>query len=93
MALKKPQNKSSKSLFDRYGGRMTTEQINRILDQETMHPWEREYIKRVVERYHSPTSPHITKSEFQSALKEMAQNTKDPVERNRIEQLKRRFGL
>ena len=87
------QQKKEPSLFQRYGGRMTTQQIERLLDQMSMHPWEKEYVKRVFERYHSPTSPHITEKEFEQGLNEMLRNTRDPVERNRIEQIKRKFGL
>lgn len=92
MAQQKPQSQSS-SLFKRYGGRMTVDRINQMLNQKSMHPWEREYIKRVIERYHSPVSPHITEQEFRQALDEMLKNTRDPVERNRIEELKKMFGL
>jgi hypothetical protein len=88
-----PQEKKSDSLFKQYGGRMTTRQIEQFLNRMTMHPWEREYIKRVFERYHSPVSPHITEEEFKQGLDEMLKNTRDPVERNRIEQIKRKFGL
>lgn len=92
MAQQKPQPQKP-SLFSRYGGRMTTNQINQILDRKPMHPWEKEYLKRVIERYHNPVSPHITEEEFRQALDEMQKNTRDPVERNRIEDLKKTFGL
>jgi len=87
------EQKKPSSFFQKYGGRMTTQQIERLLNQIPMHPWEREYVKRVFERYHSPVSPHITEEEFKRGLDEMLKNTQDPVERNRIEQIKRKFGL
>lgn len=88
-----PQQKPSRSLFSRYGGRMTTEQIRQLMNRQTMHSWQREYINRVVERYHSPVSPHITEDEFKRALQEMVQNTRDPVDPKKIEEIKRFFGL
>jgi hypothetical protein len=87
------QQKKPPSLFKRYGGRMTTQQIDQLINQMSMHPWEKEYVKRVFERYHSPTSPHVTEEEFKQGLDEMLKNTQDPIERNRIEQIKRKFGL
>lgn len=93
MKKQTPQKPSSGNFFQRYGGRMTTGQLNQFLNRMTMYPWEKEYVKRVFERYHHPTSPHITEKEFKSALEEMAKNTKDPVQIKRIKELKKRFGF
>lgn len=93
MANKNQKKPLSKSLFNQYGGRMTLGQIDRIISQKAIHPWAKEYIKRVIERYHSPVSPHITEEEFKRGLEEMAKNTNDPVEKRHIEDLKKTFGL
>lgn len=84
---------SSRSLFSRYGGRMTLNQINQLLNRTTMRPYEREYIKRTIERYHNPLSPHITEQEMRQSLQEMTQNTKDPVQLDLVKKLKKTFGL
>ncbi len=93
MNKQKPSRSFSGSLFRKYGGRMTLSQLHQFLSRESMHPWEREYTKRVIEKYHFPSSPHITEQEFKKALEEMAKNTKDPMGIKRINQLKKRFGL
>lgn len=80
-------------LFRRYGGRMTLPQIQQYLNRIPMRDIEREYFNRVIERYHNPVSPHITREEFQRAINEMLQNTKDPLEKSRLERIKKEFGL
>jgi len=87
------EQKKPPSIFQRYGGRMTTQQINQLVDQMSMHPWEKEYVKRVFERFSDPTSPHVTEEEFKQGLDEMLKNSQDPIDRIRIEQIKRKFGL
>lgn len=88
-----PKQQSSRNLFSQYGGRMTLNQINQLLNGTTMRPYEREYIKRTIERYHSPVSPHITEQEMRQSLQEMTKNTNDPVQLDLVEKLKKTFGL
>lgn len=92
----KPQKQSKprdQSLFRRHGGRMTIPQIHQILNRIPMTDREREYAKRVFEKYHNPVSPHVTREEFKKAINEMLQNVKDPLEKERLKRIEKEFGL
>ncbi len=79
--------------FSRHGGALTKEQMAKYVDSiPHFQPWEREYIKRVLERYDVPSySRFITREEFLKALDEMAKNQQDPIDPQEIERIKKIF--
>lgn len=53
---------------------------------------DKEYVKRVMERFDIPSySRWITREEFKKGLEEMAKNPRDPIDRREVEQLKKHF--
>ena len=79
--------------FRRHGGGLTRDQIGRYVDMISgFQPWEKEYIKRVLERYDvSPHSQYITREEFFKALEEMKGNARDPIDPAEIERIEKVF--
>ena len=76
--------------FSRHGGKLTRRQFGLYVDRiPHFHPSEREYIKRVMERYDTRTSRFITREEFFKGLDEMEKNKKDPITRQEIERIKK----
>ncbi|GEM_PF-1714482 len=91
---KTPSGRPSHSdIFSRYGGRITVNQFNKLVSRLPMLGIPREYVKRVMEGYHNPGSPHITRKEFLEGLEKMRNNTRDPVDTQLIERIKRSFGF
>jgi hypothetical protein len=85
--------KSSRSdIFGRYGGKITLNQFKEILSRTPMQTTQREYVKRVIEKFHHPYySRGITREEFEKGLDEMLRNTRDPIGRHLIEKIRKRF--
>ncbi|MBI4123106.1 MAG: hypothetical protein HY458_01940 [Parcubacteria group bacterium] len=78
--------------FSRYGGRMSRQQFEQYINTVTLLPEEREYVKRVMERFDIPTySMGITREEFFQGLDEMAKNPNDPITPEETERIKERF--
>lgn len=85
---KKPQ----RDVFSRYGGRLTQRQFEQRMHRVPLRPEDKEYVKRVMERFDNPHySRGITKDEFQKGLDEMLKNTRDPIDRQKIERLREHF--
>lgn len=80
------------NVFNRHGGKITREQLAWQVDRiPSFQPWEREYIKRVLERYDTDTNRYITREEFFQGLEEMAKNDKDPITPEEVERIKKAF--
>lgn len=78
--------------FSRYGGRMSRQQFEQYINTVTLLPEEREYVKRVMERFDEPTfSMGITREEFFRGLDEMAKNPDDPITPEEADRIKDRF--
>ncbi|HEY4475916.1 MAG: hypothetical protein UY78_C0028G0007 [Parcubacteria group bacterium GW2011_GWA1_53_13] len=78
--------------FSRYGGSMSREQMNQYIDLVTLTPEEREYAKRIMERFDiAAYSMGITREEFFQGLDEMANNPNDPIDPQEVERIKERF--
>ena len=56
-----------------------------------MKAFQKEYVTRLMERYHSSTSRGITKQEFEQGLQELRTNKKDRVTERDIEKIKKAF--
>ena len=85
--------KPSPDVFSRYGGRLTGQQFRKRMRRIRMQPrHKKEYVERVMERF--DTAPHsrgITRQEFEKGLDEMAKNTRDPIDRENVERLRKHF--
>ncbi len=88
-----PAKPSSSNIFSRHRGRITLRQFNEMISRIPMRDIEREYSKRVMERFHHPHSPHLTEQELKQGLNEMLHNVRDPIQRQLIERIKRKFGV
>jgi Ca2+-binding EF-hand superfamily protein len=88
-----PAKPSGSSIFRRYGGRITLGQFNEMISRIPMRDIEREYTKRVMERFHHPQSHHLTEKEFKQGMNKMLLNTRDPIQRQLIERIKRNFRV
>ena len=78
--------------FSTYGGMMSRQQFEQYINTVTLLPEEREYVKRVMERFDEPTfSMGITREEFFRGLDEMANNPNDPIDPQEVERIKERF--
>ena len=83
---------SGSDIFKRHGGKLTRQQLARYMWQIPLRPQEKEYVKRVMERFDQPHySRWITREEFEKGLEEMAKNPYDPIDRKEVERLKRYF--
>jgi len=56
-----------------------------------MKPFQKEYVTRLMERYHSATSKGITTKEFEQGLQELKTNKKDRITDRDIEKIKKAF--
>lgn len=90
---KKEKNQILKrDVFSRYGGRLTPEQLKREMWRVPLRPEEREYVKRVMERFDQPYfSRGITREEFYKGLEEMTKNLQDPISPEEVERIKKYF--
>ena len=78
--------------FSNYGGRMSRQQFEQYINTVTLLPEEREYVKRLMERFDISTySMGITREEFFQGLDEMAKNPNDPITPEEAERIKQRF--
>ncbi|HEY4511108.1 MAG TPA: hypothetical protein VJG29_01930 [Candidatus Paceibacterota bacterium] len=78
--------------FSNYGGRMSHQQFEQYINTVTLLPEEREYVKRLMERFDIPSySMGITREEFFQGLDEMAKNPNDPITPEEAERIKQRF--
>lgn len=63
------------------------------MDRLPIRPDQREYTKRVLERYDNPGwDQGITREEFLKGLDEMAKNPHDPISPQEVERLKQHFS-
>lgn len=84
--------KPQRDVFSRYGGRLTQQQFEQRMQRVPLRSENKEYVKRVMERFDNPHySRGITKEEFQKGLDEMLKNTRDPIDRQKLERLKKHF--
>jgi hypothetical protein len=80
-----------RDVFSRHGGRLTPRQLERYLWRVPLYKEEKEYVERVMERFHHPYSRWITREEFYKGLDEMAKNPRDPISPQEVERLKKYF--
>ena len=84
--------RKSNNIFSKHGGKLTRKQFEQRLKRVPLQSWQREYVKRVMERFDEPRySRGITEKEFNEGLDEMAKNTKDRIEHKHIERIKKHF--
>jgi len=77
--------------FNRHGGRLTRKQFAAYVDRVSLQPWEREYVKRVMERYDVQHNRYISREDFFDGLDEMVKNQKDPISKAEVERIKKEF--
>ncbi len=71
---------------------MSRQQMDQYIDLVTLLPEDREYVKRVMERFDISTySMGVTREEFFQGLDEMAKNPNDPITPEEAERIKERF--
>ena len=79
--------------FQRSNGRLSIEQMHQYMDRIQFRPDQREYVKRVLERFHEPShSVGITRDEFIKGLDEMTKNPRDPISPQEVERIKQHFS-
>lgn len=89
---KRDSSSKRRDIFDKYGGKLTREQFKRHMWNVPMRTVDKEYVKRVMEKFDVPYySRGITKEEFHKGLDQMLKNTRDPIGRRGIERLKKYF--
>lgn len=77
--------------FSRNAGRLSKQQFELYLNRVPLHPWEREYVKRVMEKFDDHYSLGITREEFFKGLDEMAENPRDRITKEHAERIKKYF--
>ena len=77
--------------FSRNNGKLSKKQFERYLHQVPLQTWEREYVKRVMEKFNTSWSRGISKDEFLKGLDEMAKNPHDQIDANEIKRIKKYF--
>ena len=77
--------------FSRYGGMMSRQQMDQYIGLVSLTPEEREYVRRLMERFDTPYSVGVTREEFFQGLDEMANNPNDPIDPQEVERIKERF--
>ena len=81
-----------KDIFSRYGGRLFKHQMHDVISRIPLHEHEKEYVKRVMEKFDHPSfSEGVTREEFFKGLDEMAKNQYDPIDSTKVESIKRHF--
>ncbi|MDA1337486.1 MAG: hypothetical protein O3C23_01835 [bacterium] len=82
---------NSNDAFSRNNGRLSKRQFELYLNQVPLQIWEREYVKRVMDKFDTSWSQGITRDEFLKGLDEMAKNPHDQIDASDIENIKRHF--
>lgn len=84
---------SKRDVFSRYyRERLTPKQLERELWKVPLSRTDKEYVKRVMERFSHPYySQGITREEFERGLKEMEENYNDPIDKKEIERIRKHF--
>ena len=77
--------------FSRNAGRLSKKQFELYLNRVPLRSWEREYIKRVMEKFDTSYSLGLTKKEFYKGLDEMAKNPRDQISTALVERIKKYF--
>lgn len=77
--------------FSRHGGRLSKRQFEQYLNMVPLQLWEKEYVKRVMEKFNNQYSQGLTREEFFQGLEEMAKNPNDQIDSADIERIKSRF--
>jgi|YelNatPaOPRAMG01_1025707.scaffolds.fasta_scaffold12504_7 hypothetical protein len=81
-------------VFKSSGGRVSRDRLNNFIDNLPLTQWDREYVKRVMEKFDNPGySEGITKEEFLQGLSEMEKNIRDPIDREKVLRIKNFFGI
>jgi len=81
-------------IFKLSGGRISKQNLERLIERAPLTQWDKEYVKRVMEKFDNPYySRGITKEEFLKGLSEMEENIRDPLEKREIDRIKKFFGL
>ncbi len=78
-------------VFSTYGGVMSRQQMDQYIGLLTLTQEEREYVRRVMERFDTSYSVGITREEFFQGLDEMTKNPNDPIDPQEVERIKERF--
>lgn len=93
MAIENKPNQTPYDAFQRSNGRLSKEQMHQYVDKTYMRPDQKEYVKRVLERFNEPSySMGITREEFMKGLDEMAKNPHDSISHEEVERLKQHFS-
>lgn len=77
--------------FSRHGGRLSKRQFEQYLNRVPLQSWDREYVKRVMEKFNTSYSRGITRDEFHKGLDEMAKNPRDRINKTKIALIKKYF--
>lgn len=77
--------------FSRNSGKLSKRQFEQYLNRVPLRSSQKEYIKRVMEKFNTSYSRGITKEEFYKGLDEMAKNPRDHITSKHIELLKKYF--
>ena len=96
MFSKMPKSKESNNygFFNRHGAtrKVFPERLARRMRRvKYLKPYQREYVTRLMERYHSSTSKGITKKEFEQGLKELETNKRDRITHRDVEKIRKAF--
>lgn len=71
---------------------MSSKRLSTHLRRVPLSPQQREYVRRVMERYDERIrSRGVTREEFHKGLDEMAKNSRDPISRREVETIKKYF--
>ncbi len=77
--------------FSRNAGKLSKRQFEQYLNRVPLQSWEKEYVKRVMEKFNTSYSLGITREEFQKGLDEMAKNPRNRINKTKIAQIKKYF--
>ncbi|MDO8558074.1 MAG: hypothetical protein Q7S09_02715 [bacterium] len=79
--------------FSRNAGRLSRQQMDEHISRMPMFQHDQEYIKQVMGKFDiAGYSQGITREEFHKGLDEMAKNTRDPIDLQKIERIKTHFN-
>ncbi|KKU86676.1 MAG: hypothetical protein UY15_C0005G0055 [Parcubacteria group bacterium GW2011_GWA2_47_9] len=86
-------NQNPYDAFQRSNGRLSKEQMHQYMDRMPFRPDQREYAKRLLERFDHPGYDlGITRDEFLKGLDEMAKNPHDPISPQEVERIRQHFS-
>ena len=91
MGLFSRYTRKSNNIFSKHGGKLTRKQFEQRLKRVPLQSWQREYVKRVMEKFNTHYSKGITREEFHAGLDEMAKNPHDRIDSKHIDLIKKHF--